>query len=142
MPYPFSTKIFTQTQPSECKNRQYACIYFGKNIHYAVQVKFEFWIFQWLCCKYVQVSKTANFYLKIQTSEELWTLAWGRVYILYWFWRHQNQKPQVKICSLNWYSSMKINFMKQNSIIIKPQKHRLSQSYHVFWDILLLLTFW
>ena len=36
---------------------------------------------------------------------------------------------------------MKINFMKQNSIIIKLQKHRLSQSYHVFWDILLILCF-
>ena len=42
-------------------------------------------------------------------------------YTLYWNGRHQNQKPQAEICSLALIFFIKINFMKQNSIIIKPQ---------------------
>ena len=42
----------------------------------------------------------------------------------------------------HWYSSMKINSMMQNSIINKPRNYSLTQSYHIFGDILFILIFW
>ena len=39
------------------------------------------------------------------------------------------------------YSSIKINFMKLNSVIIKHKKYSLTQSYNILRDILLYQLF-
>ena len=39
------------------------------------------------------------------------------------------------------YSSIKINFMKLNSVIIKHKKHSLTQSYNILRDLLLYQLF-